>query len=162
VNPFLKADSSDSAPKGHQKFPPDTHRSTLPMIRGPDPTGHTAGATTSWCAEGELSCGERFATPLHLRQGLRSNFWHGGPGPGVIPLGRRPMCGEKANRREKSTSPAVVCPFFSVETNSPSSIARAQAHGSPSVGAGSWVQRRRTATRTSTVPSQGHRRRQRR
>jgi hypothetical protein len=160
--PLLKADSSDHAPKGHEKSPPDAHQSTQPMIRGPDPTSHTAGATASWCAEGEPSCGERFAVPLHLRQGQRSSFWHGGPGPGVILLRRRPTC-EKANRRVKSTPPAVVvCPFISAKTNSPSSVARARAHGSPSVGAGSWVQRRRIATRTSTVPSQGHRGRQRR
>jgi hypothetical protein len=95
------------------------------MIWGPDPTGHTAGSTDSWCAEGKLSSGERFATPLQLRHGQRSNFWHGGSGLGVIPLGRRPTCGEKANCRERSTSPAVVCPFFSTETNSPSSVARA-------------------------------------
>jgi hypothetical protein len=152
--PFLKADSSDRAPKDHKKFSPNAHRSTQPMLRGPDPTSHTAGATASWCAEGEPSCEKRFTVPLHLRQGQRSSFWHGGPGPGVILLGRRPACEEKASRRVRSTPPAVVvCPFISAETNSPSSIARARAHGSTSMGAGSWVKRSRAATRTSIVPS---------
>jgi hypothetical protein len=53
-----------------------------------------------------------------------------------------------------------VCPFISAKTNSPSSVVRARARGSPSMGAGSWVQGRRTATFTSTLPSQGHRRSQ--
>jgi hypothetical protein len=62
--------------------------------------------------------------------------------------------------RVRSTPPhAVVRLFASAETNSPVSDMGARAHESSSLGAGSWVQRSRTAARASTVPPRGRRRR---
>jgi hypothetical protein len=100
-------------------------------------------------------------------------------------LGRRPLCAEKANRHVRSIAPpavvrlftsaessgpvcrvrstpphAVVRLFASTETNSLVSDTGARAHKSSSLGAGSWVQRSRTAARVSTTPPQGRRGRQ--
>jgi hypothetical protein len=55
---------------------------------------------------------------------------------------------------------AVVRLFTSAETNSPVFDTGAWAHESSSMGAGSWVQRSRTAARASTAPPWGLRRRQ--
>jgi hypothetical protein len=100
-------------------------------------------------------------------------------------LGCWPPCAEKTNRRVRSTPlpavvrlftsaessgpvcrvrstppPVVVRLFASAETNSPVSDTGARAHESSPLGAGSWVQRSRTAAHASTAPPQGRRRRQ--
>jgi hypothetical protein len=115
----------------------------------------------------------------------QTSLWHGGLGPRVMLLGRRPPCAKKANRHVRSTPPpavvrlftpaessrpvcrvrsapppAVVCLLTSGETNSLVSDTRARAHESSSLGTDSWMQRSRTAARASTVPPRGRRRRQ--
>jgi hypothetical protein len=78
-------------------------------------------------------------------------------------LARRFLCAEKANRRVKSVPlPMVVRLFASAKTNNLVPGTRARAHESSSLGAGSWVQRSRTAARASTAPPRGHCRRLRR
>jgi hypothetical protein len=54
--------------------------------------------------------------------------------------------------------PAVVRLFIFAETNGLVPNARARAHGSSSLGAGSWVQRSQNAACDSTALPQGHRR----
>jgi hypothetical protein len=58
--------------------------------------------------------------------------------------------------------PALVHLFTFAETNSLDSGTGPWAHESPSLGAGSWVQKSRTVARASTAHPWGHRRRQRR
>jgi hypothetical protein len=66
------------------------------------------------------------------------------------------LCAEKANRRVKSAPPPVVVRLFTpVETDSLVSGTGAWAHESSSLGAGSYVQRSRTAACTNTVPPRG-------
>jgi hypothetical protein len=66
---------------------------------------------------------------------------------------------KEANRRTRSTPPPAVARLFtSTKTNSPVSNTGARAYKSSSLGAGSWVQRSRTAARASTVPPRGHHR----
>jgi hypothetical protein len=105
----------------------------------------------------------RGSAPPRLHRNQRSNLWHGGPGPHVMHLARRFLCADKANRRVKSAPPpAVVRLFAPAETDGPVSGTGAWAHESSSLGAGSWVQRSRTAARASTAPPQGRRGRLRR
>jgi hypothetical protein len=63
-------------------------------------------------------------------------------------------------RRVKSMlPPAVVRLFISTESSGPVSSTGARAHESSSMGAGSWVQRSRTAARANTSPPRSPHRR---
>jgi hypothetical protein len=103
----------------------------------------------------------RDSAPLHLHRHQRPSLWHGGPGPHVMHLACRFLGAKEANRRTRSAPPPTVARLFtSIETNSPVCDTGARAHESSSLGAGSWVQRSRTADRASTAPPRGRRRRQ--
>jgi hypothetical protein len=119
-----------------------------PLARGPGPTSHTPWASVSECEEGEPPREERTAAPLHLRRKQQTSLWHGGPGPRVILLGRLSPRAKKANRHARSEPPRL---FILAESSDPVSDTGAQAHELSSLGAGSWVQRSRTAARASTA-----------
>jgi hypothetical protein len=72
-----------------------------------------------------------------------------------------PVCEEgKTAAQGAWYRPAVTHLFISAESSKPVSDTGARAHESSSLGAGSWMQRSRTAARTSTAPPRGRRRRQ--
>jgi hypothetical protein len=161
--PLFKGRLPRSRLETPQKVSPDAHRRTQPMTRDPSPTSHTTGVLVSRCGEGEPPRQEQIVVHLRLHRKQQPSLWHGDPGPRVILFGSRPPCAEKANRHMRCVSPpTIVRPFTSIETNSPVSDARAQAHESSSLGVGSWVQKSRTAAHASTMPPRGRRRRQRR
>jgi hypothetical protein len=65
-----------------------------------------------------------------------------GPGPtSHTPWASASECEEGESSRRSKPPPAVVRLFTSAETNSPVSDMGTWAHGSSSLGAGSWVQR---------------------
>jgi hypothetical protein len=178
INPFFKGRFPRSRPEASRaKSPPDAHQGSHPMTRGPGLTCQAVGPLAPKCEEGESPrptvkkanhrtrsvLPSRSSVPPRLCRNQRSNLWHGGLGPHVMHLARQFLCAEKANRRVKSAPPPTVVRLFaSAKTNIPIPGTRARAHESSSLGAGSWVQRSRTATRASTAPPRGRRRRLRR
>jgi hypothetical protein len=163
MNPFLKADSPDCAPKRHGKSPP-MHTGVPNQWRGgPAPQ---VIQLVRWSPSTEKANRHARSESLRLFVSIESSrpaSGMEGPGPRVILFGHQPPCAEKANRRTRCTPPpAVVRLFTSAKNNNPVSDAGARAHESSSLGTGSWVQGGRTAARASTMPPQGHRRRQRR
>jgi hypothetical protein len=177
--PLFKGRLPRSRLEMSREVSPDAHRGIHPMTRGPGPTSHTRSVLpprgrappSSWPRPTVMKANRRTrsvlpphgSAPPRLRRNQRSNLSHGGPDPHVMYLARRFLCAGKANRRVKSASPPVVVRLFaSAKTNNPVPGTRARAHESSSLGAGSWVQRSRTAARASTAPPWGHRRRLRR
>jgi hypothetical protein len=71
-------------------------------------------------------------------------------------------CEEDESPWRSMLPPTVVRLLTSAETSGPVSDTGAQAHESSSLGAGSWVQRSRTAARASIASPRGRNRRQRR
>jgi hypothetical protein len=168
MNPFLKADSPVRAPKRHGQ--------SLPRCAPGFPSydmGARPHMSYSWPASPKArrrriaargACYRpTVGAPLHLHCDQRPNLWRGGPGPHVTYLACQFLSTKKPNRRVKSAPPPTVVRLFtSAKTNNPVPDTRDRAHESSSLGAGSWVQRSRTAARASTAPPRGRRRRLRR
>jgi hypothetical protein len=165
--PLFKGKLPRSHLETSREVSPDAHRGIHPMTRGLVPQVIQLARWSSSAKKANRHTRSvlpsRGSAPPRLHRNQRSNLWHRGPDPHVMHLARRFLCAEKASRRAKSVPlPMVVRLFASAKTNSPVPGTRAWGHESSSLGAGSWVQRSRTAGRASTAPPRGRRRRLRR